>query len=142
MRRPRPPAAVRLDGSHPWGCGGRFSPDAYAQLAQTFGTYSREHNGNKVYRIAAGASSDDYVWTDVLMRTLGFRPGAGHPDGDARRAFEAISFHHYTVPGSWTAKGSATVAPQDYDGAVVDHGRLRVSVPPYSFVTVSLSVSA
>ncbi|MFH8252979.1 alpha-N-arabinofuranosidase [Microbacterium sp. B2969] len=96
-------------GNEPWGCGGRFSPDAYGQLAKTFGTYTRRHNGNEVYRIAAGASSDDYVWTDVLMRTLGFALGAGHPEGnDAQKPFEAISFHHYTVPGPWAAKGSAT----------------------------------
>jgi alpha-L-arabinofuranosidase len=95
-------------GNEPWGCGGRFSPKAYAQVARTFGTYSREHNGNKLYRIAAGASSDDYVWTEVLMQELGFVIGKGTRSGPGVDAFDAISFHYYTMQGTWQNKGSAT----------------------------------
>ncbi|WP_426592582.1 alpha-N-arabinofuranosidase [Cellulomonas sp. McL0617] len=100
-------------GNEPWGCGGGFSPEAYAQVARQFGLYSRDHNGNELYRIAAGASSDDYRWTDVLMRSLGFQIGSGKQVGEGQSTFQAISFHHYTVPGPWERKGSAT----DFDEA-------------------------
>ncbi|GAA1955224.1 alpha-N-arabinofuranosidase [Agromyces allii] len=95
-------------GNEPWGCGGRFGPKAYAQVARTFGTYSRDHNGNKLYRIAAGASTDDYQWTEVLMQELGFAIGSGEATGPGVGAYDAISFHYYTLPGTWAQKGSAT----------------------------------
>ncbi|GAA1972205.1 alpha-N-arabinofuranosidase [Microbacterium pumilum] len=95
-------------GNEPWGCGGRFGPKAYAQVARTFGTYSRDHNGNRLYRIASGASNDDYVWTETLMQELGFEIGTGNSAGPSVGAYDAISFHFYTIPGTWAHKGSAT----------------------------------
>jgi alpha-N-arabinofuranosidase len=70
--------------------------EAYADLARVFGTYSRDHGGNRLYRIAAGANSDNYHWTEVLMKAR----DAG--------TFQAVSLHHYTIPGTWEHKGSAT----------------------------------
>jgi alpha-N-arabinofuranosidase len=55
-------------------------------------------NGNpdyQLYRIASGASSDDYHWTEVLMKEL--------PAG----MFDALGLHHYAVI-DWNKKGSAT----------------------------------
>ncbi|GIJ64596.1 hypothetical protein Vau01_121120 [Virgisporangium aurantiacum] len=95
-------------GNEPWGCGGGMRPEAYADLARVFGTYSRDHGGNRLYRIAAGASSDDYHWTEVLMKALGRTLGSTTADGHGASTFQAISVHHYTVPGPWEHKGSAT----------------------------------
>ncbi|MHA7984263.1 alpha-N-arabinofuranosidase [Rathayibacter sp. CAU 1779] len=95
-------------GNEPWGCGGRMDAKAYALTARTFGTYSRDHGGNKLYRIAAGANADAYGWTETLMRALGFRLGHSTPEGEGVGAYQAISFHSYTIPGTWGAKGSAT----------------------------------
>jgi alpha-N-arabinofuranosidase len=95
-------------GNEPWGCGGGMSPEQYAGLARTFGTYSRDHSGNKLYRVAAGASSDNYRWTEVLMKALGRELGTGRTVDGGAGTFQAISFHHYTVPGPWEHKGSAT----------------------------------
>ncbi|HWS36365.1 MAG TPA: alpha-L-arabinofuranosidase C-terminal domain-containing protein [Actinoplanes sp.] len=93
-------------GNEPWGCGGGMSAQHYADLARTFGTYSRDHGGNKLYRIAAGANSDDYLWTEVLMKALGRGLGGASTGAGA---FQAISLHHYTLTGStWEHKGSAT----------------------------------
>ena len=39
--------------------------------------------------------SDDYHWTEVLMREAG-------------RLMDGLSLHYYTVPGTWQNKGSAT----------------------------------
>ncbi|HWU46342.1 MAG TPA: alpha-L-arabinofuranosidase C-terminal domain-containing protein [Humibacter sp.] len=100
-------------GNEPWGCGGRMDAEAYAATARTFGTYSRDHGGNKLYRIAAGANSDAYEWTETLMRTLGFRLGHSRPEGEGVGAYQAISFHSYTVPGTAEAKGSATCFETD-----------------------------
>ncbi|WP_018532053.1 MULTISPECIES: alpha-L-arabinofuranosidase C-terminal domain-containing protein [unclassified Streptomyces] len=95
-------------GNEPWGCGGGMGPERYADLARTFGTYSRDHNGNALYRVAAGASSDNYRWTEVLMKALGRELGTGKTVVEGAGTFQAISFHHYTVPGTWEHKGSAT----------------------------------
>lgn len=95
-------------GNEPWGCGGQMSPQAYASAARTFGSYSRDHGGNKLYRIAAGANGDAYEWTETLMRNLGYRLGHSTPEGEGAGAYQAISFHSYTTPGTNEAKGSAT----------------------------------
>ena len=93
-------------GNEPWGCGGGMRPEHYADLARTFGTYCRDHGGNRLYRVAAGAAGDNYHWTQVLMQALGRKLGSGEAEGAG--TFQAISFHHYTIPGSWERKGSAT----------------------------------
>jgi len=95
-------------GNEPWGCGGRMSAEAYAELARTFGTYSRDMGDNELYRIAAGAANADYRWTEVLMKALGRGLGGAEDPGFGNGAFQAISFHCYTVAGSWERKGSAT----------------------------------
>ena len=95
-------------GNEPWGCGGGMGPERYADLARTFGTYSRDHGGNRLYRVAAGASSDNYRWTEVLMKALGRELGSGKTVGEGSGTFQAISFHHYTLSGPWERKGSAT----------------------------------
>jgi beta-galactosidase len=95
-------------GNEPWGCGGGMRAEAYADLARTFGTYSRDHGDNRLYRIAAGADSGDYHWTEVLMKALGRTLGSAAAEGHGTGTFQAISLHHYTVPGAWQHKGSAT----------------------------------
>jgi alpha-N-arabinofuranosidase len=50
----------------------------------------------RIYKIACGANSADYEWTEVLMRRAG-----GHMQG--------LSLHYYTMAGAfWHQKGSAT----------------------------------
>jgi len=101
-------------GNEPWGGGGAFSAETYAQAARTYGQHCRDFAGNRLYRIAAGANSDDYRWTEVLMQALGFQIGSGKVTGDGAGTFQAISFHHYSVPeGSWDHKGSATGFGED-----------------------------
>lgn len=82
-------------GNENWGCGGNMLPEFYADLYRQFQTYCRQYGDNKLYKIAGGANSDDYRWTEVLMQKA-----AGQMDG--------LSVHYYTVPGSWQEKGSAT----------------------------------
>ena len=91
-------------GNESWGCGGNLRAEQYASLARQYSTYVRNHAGNEVYRIAAGASDGDLDWTETLMRSFGpLEDGAG-----PAAPFQAISLHYYTMTGPWSDKGSAT----------------------------------
>lgn len=84
-------------GNENWGCGGNMRPEYYADLYRHFATYCRSFGDNRLHRIACGANSDDYHWTDVVMRQV------------PRNQMWGLSLHYYTVPGrSWVDKWSAT----------------------------------
>jgi alpha-N-arabinofuranosidase len=91
-------------GNEAWGCGGNLRAEAYADLARRYATFCRDHGDNKLYRIAAGASDDDLNWTEALMKAISCL-GCGR---DPKNIFQAISFHYYTVAGTWENKGRAT----------------------------------
>lgn len=82
-------------GNENWGCGGNMRPEYYADLYRRFQTYVRNYDDNKIHRIACGPNSDDYNWTEVLMREAG-------------RFMDSITLHYYTVPKDWNNKGGAT----------------------------------
>ena len=82
-------------GNENWGCGGNMRPEYYADLYRRYQTYIRNFGDNKIYKIACGPNSDDYNWTETLVKLAG-------------RFMNALSLHYYTVPGSWQSKGSAT----------------------------------
>lgn len=83
-------------GNENWGCGGNMRPEYYADEFRRYATYVRNFGGNWIYKIACGPSSNDYRWTEVLMRE------AGH-------MMNGLSLHHYTLPTlNWSNKGSAT----------------------------------
>ena len=94
-------------GNEPWGCGGTMRAEDYAALARQYSTYVRDQGGdpgNRVTRIAAGASDDDYAWTESLMRAA-----TNLDSSDGRPGpYQAISMHYYTMSGPWADKGSAT----------------------------------
>jgi alpha-N-arabinofuranosidase len=95
-------------GNESWGCGGNMRPEYYADLYRRYSTFVKNYSGNRIYRIACGASDADYGWTEVLMR-------------NARRNMNGLSLHYYTIPtGNWGGKGSAT----DFDEAVY-HATLK-----------------
>ena len=87
-------------GNESWGCGGSFTPEAYANEYRRYQTYCRNFNDNRLYKIASGASDYDYNWTDVLMKNAG-----KHMNG--------LSLHYYTVTGWNGSKGSATEFSDD-----------------------------
>ncbi|MCM1520210.1 MAG: alpha-N-arabinofuranosidase [Lachnoclostridium sp.] len=82
-------------GNESWGCGGSFTPEAYANEYRRYQTYCRNFNGNRLFKIASGASDYDYNWTDVLMKNAG-------------RHMSGLSLHYYTVTGWSGSKGAAT----------------------------------
>jgi alpha-L-arabinofuranosidase len=89
-------------GNENWGCGGNMRPEYYADLFLRYGTFVKNYPGNRVERIAGGASDTNYRWTEVLMSA-------------AARRMQGLSLHYYTLPtGSWQgSKGSATVFDED-----------------------------
>lgn len=74
-------------GNENWGCGGSMTPEYYAGEYRRYQTYLRSFSGNRLYKIACGASGADYNWTEVLLREA-----AGHMDG--------MSIHYYCGTGS------------------------------------------
>jgi alpha-L-arabinofuranosidase len=70
-------------GNENWGCGGRMTPEYYANEYRRYGLYARNYGYNKLFRIACGASGEDYHWTDVLMAQA-----APYMDG--------LALHYYT----------------------------------------------
>ena len=81
-------------GNEPWGCGGNMTAEYYANEYRKYQTYVRQYGGKKIFKIAAGANSADYHWTETLMKNAG-------------QFMDGLSLHYYTVPHDWNHKGSA-----------------------------------
>src|ERR1051326_3139815 len=89
-------------GNESWGCGGNMTPQFYSDNYRRYNTYVKNYDrNNPIERIACGATSDTYEWTDVVMKNAGRMNG--------------IALHYYTLPtGSWRgSKGSATKFGED-----------------------------
>ena len=83
-------------GNETWGCGGNMTAEYYANIYRQYATFmSSWGNPEKVFRIASGANSSDYHWTEVLMRDI------------PHNMLEGVALHHYSVI-DWNSKGSAT----------------------------------
>jgi len=83
-------------GNEAWGCGGNMTPEYYADVYRRFATFTTDwRNSDGLVRIASGASSSDYNWTEVLMKNI------------PKNLIEAIALHHYSVI-DWEDKGPAT----------------------------------
>lgn len=82
-------------GNEAWGCGGNMKAEHYADVFRQYATFMTDwSNSDKIYRIASGASDDDYHWTEVLMKEL------------PANMFDALGLHHYSVI-DWNKKGSS-----------------------------------
>jgi alpha-N-arabinofuranosidase len=83
-------------GNESWGCGGNMTVEFYVNLYRQYATYMTSYgNTEKLFRIAVGPGTEDYHWTEVLMRDI------------PRNMLDGISVHHYSVI-DWKKKGSAT----------------------------------
>ncbi len=60
----------------------------------------RWKNDEKIFRIASGASSSDYKWTEVLMRDI------------PHQMLEGVALHHYSVI-DWDKKGPSTTFTEE-----------------------------
>ena len=84
-------------GNENWGCGGNMTAEYYAGEYKRYATYARNYPGTPLRKVAGGANSRDYNWTEVCMKNIRGNQMWG------------LSLHHYTIPtGNWSKKGSAT----------------------------------
>lgn len=83
-------------GNENWGCGGSMDPEYYASEYKRYQQFCKDCGDNHLYKIACGPNSEDYHWTEELMKRIN------------KWHAKAISLHYYTLPGDWDHKGSAT----------------------------------
>lgn len=86
-------------GNENWGCGGNMTADFYSDQFRRYATYCRNYGKNRLYKIAGGANSTDYNWTETLMKKI------------PHRMMDGLSLHYYTT--DWGNKGSATDFGED-----------------------------
>jgi len=87
-------------GNELWGCGGEMRAEYAADVTRRYSAFVHPGNG-PVMKIASGANSDDYNWTEVMMR-------------DAGKQIDGLTLHYYTIPtGQWAHKGAATGFGED-----------------------------
>ena len=88
-------------GNETWGCGGNMKPEYYANIYRQYATFMTNwDNSNKIFRIASGANSTDYNWTEVLMRDI------------PHNMLEGVGVHHYSVI-DWSKKGPSTAFSEE-----------------------------
>jgi alpha-N-arabinofuranosidase len=81
-------------GNEAWGCGGNMRAEFYADVYRMFGTYMAGTRQVRPFKIASGASDDDYHWTETLMKNIPIN------------MLNGIALHHYSVI-DWRKKGPA-----------------------------------
>ncbi|MEH6761236.1 MAG: alpha-L-arabinofuranosidase C-terminal domain-containing protein [Maribacter arcticus] len=80
-------------GNEAWGCGGNMRPEYYADIYKKYVTFMSDADvEGGIYKIASGASNDDYNWTEVLMKNI------------PKSMLQGVALHHYSVI-DWSAKG-------------------------------------
>lgn len=83
-------------GNEAWGCGGNMKPEYYSDLYRKYATFVADwDNSGGLFRIASGANSADYHWTETLMKNIPINMLSG------------VALHHYSVI-DWGKKGPAT----------------------------------
>ena len=88
-------------GNEAWGCGGNMTADYYANEFRKYATFISDwENTGGIVRIASGASSDDYNWTETLMKNIPTKMLGG------------LALHHYSVI-DWNKKGDAVDFTED-----------------------------
>lgn len=90
-------------GNESWDCGGNMTASQYVAEYRKYATHITNYgNSENLTRIAVGPGSEDYNWTETVMRDI------------PAKLIEGLSIHHYSVI-NWSNKGSATqFSEQEY----------------------------
>jgi alpha-N-arabinofuranosidase len=84
-------------GNEAWGCGGEMTPEYYSDVFRRYASYAKNYPNSRLRKVASGANSGDYHWTETLMKNIPYNLMWG------------TGLHYYTIPsGNWGRKGSAT----------------------------------
>ena len=81
-------------GNEAWGCGGNMTPEYYANEFRKYASFMNSSPAANLIKIASGANSEDYNWTEVLMKNIPISMLGG------------LALHHYSVI-DWNKKGAA-----------------------------------
>jgi alpha-N-arabinofuranosidase len=76
-----------------------MTADFYADQFRRYATFCRNYGENRLFKIAGGANSEDYSWTETLMKKVPYH------------LMNGISLHYYT--SNWQSKGAATGFGED-----------------------------
>src|SRR5215211_353076 len=87
-------------GNEAWGCGGNMTAEHYANIYRQYATFMTDAPNRRTFKIASGASDDDYHWTEVLMKNV------------PHTLLQGVALHHYSVI-SWRDKGPSTTFNED-----------------------------
>jgi len=89
-------------GNEAWGCGGNMTAEYYANIYRQYATFMNSSWGDneRIFRIASGANSGDYNWTEVLMKNI------------PHNMLEGVALHHYSVI-DWNKKGPSTTFSEE-----------------------------
>lgn len=82
-------------GNEAWGCGGNMTAEYYTGEYRKYATFMSDWtNSGGLMRVASGANSGDYNWTETIMKNI---PG---------NMLGGVALHHYSVI-NWDKKGDA-----------------------------------
>ena len=120
-------------GNENWGCGGRISPQEYAEQYSRFRTFAFPFGGTPVYAIASGANGSDWEWTRGFLQQL---QASSQGSGNRLASVQAMAAHYYCGTA-----GTATVFSADQwyellakaaaiEGIVTGHRQLMDEVDP------------
>jgi alpha-L-arabinofuranosidase len=88
-------------GNEAWGCGGNMTASYYANIYRQYATFMTGwSNTANLFRIASGANSADYNWTETLMRDI------------PHSLLEGVALHHYAVD-DWHNRGPSSGFSED-----------------------------
>lgn len=88
-------------GNESWDCGGHMDVDYYVDQYKKYATMMTSYNNDEgLFRIAVGPGTQDFHWTEVLMRDI------------PKKLIDGVSIHHYSVI-NWSKKSSATNFTED-----------------------------
>jgi len=95
-------------GNETWGCGGNMTAEYYSDLYRQYVSVLRPYGT----LIASDANSDDYAWTDTLLRRALYRHASDMPTTLAyvskQPQISFVSVHFYTFSGDdWGNKSPA-----------------------------------
>ena len=108
-------------GNENWGCGGNMTAEFYADQYNRYATYCRNYGDARLYKIAGGANTSDYHWTEVLMKQAGNR-------------MQGLSLHYYTRPAAGGSRSATQFNESDYYAVVENTFRMDELVTRHSTV--------
>lgn len=99
-------------GNESWSCGGNMTPEHYSNLYKQYQTFVKNYPGNSVKKIACGPNSNDYNWTEVLMKNVS-------------NLMWGLSLHYYTTTyNTFSKMGEANDFPQEEFDSIIKNSYL------------------